>query len=56
MSDEYFGTCEICKQLLADYEQFKLDCGHYACNSCCYQDSCGVTRCEACKEKREVEE
>jgi hypothetical protein len=49
--------CTICNADLAEYEQDKLDCGHYACNSCTYskkvRTGMNVTQCSKCFESLE---
>lgn len=48
------SKCEICQCDLAEYEEDILDCGHYACNSHCYdtkkRSGMNVTECSNCFE------
>lgn len=42
------GICGVCRAALEEYESDRLDCGHYACNSCAYslQDRTYCSKCE----------
>lgn len=52
------SNCYICNTELADYEEDKLDCGHYACNSCTYSKRIGegrnIHQCSNCFEHIEM--
>ena len=43
-------VCRCCKRELEEWEEKRLDCGHYACNSHTYERN-DVYRCEQCDEE-----
>lgn len=48
--EEATGTCSVCKE--EEVEVFKFDCGHWACEGCCYtvinEDNSQWSGCDNC--------
>lgn len=49
------GTCEVC--LEEEMEIFRFDCGHWACEGCCYtvitDEGEGWSGCDSCEPPKE---